>query len=125
MTHPKRSRPRTVLLQLAQSGRDWVSLEALRLLQLNIPRDWPKNPRGVTATRLVVLRRIACDRRKSGRIRIMAVKELLFALDIATQLTMEAEMVRPRNRKRKTAKPTEAVSGAHQDGVLMQKSSVD
>lgn len=74
-------------------------------MQLSIPRDWPKNPRGVTTTRLVVLRRIACDRRKSGRIRIMAIKELLFGLDIATQLRMEAELSRPRIRNRKHKNP--------------------
>lgn len=76
MTNPKNLLPKTVLLQLSQARRDWVALEALQLLQHELARDWPKNPVGVTGTRLVALRRIACDRRKSGGMRIMAVKEL-------------------------------------------------
>jgi hypothetical protein len=49
-------------------------MEALRLLGSELPDDWPACPR---KSRQALLRRLICDKKKSAKARIAALRELL------------------------------------------------
>jgi hypothetical protein len=67
--------PKAILSQLAGRGSSATRLEALRLLALpDIPKQWPECPR---RSRLSLLRRLACNRKKSASARLHALQELL------------------------------------------------
>jgi hypothetical protein len=70
----KYATPKTVLTALASRGTSVTRTEALRLLASEIPDDWPECPRN---TRAALLRRLACDQKKSAKARLAALKEVL------------------------------------------------
>jgi len=75
--------PQSLLYELASHGPSAVRLEALRLMGLpNSPRSWGTCPR---RSRRALLRRLACDRRKSGKVRLSALKETLWNLTVDQQ----------------------------------------
>lgn len=79
--------PKRVLYDLATRGPSTTRLEALRLLGLaDLPVKFPPCQR---RSRESLLRRLACNEKKSARARLSALKELLFgwtpAMDEAIQ----------------------------------------
>jgi hypothetical protein len=66
--------PKTVLTALAARGTSVTRSEALRLLAAELPEDWPDCPR---RSRQALLRRLACDRKRSAKARLAALRELL------------------------------------------------
>jgi hypothetical protein len=66
--------PKTVLTALASRGTSATRAEALRLLASKVPDDWPECPRH---SRQSLLRRLACDKKKSAKARLAALKEML------------------------------------------------
>jgi len=68
--------PKTVLCELSTTGPSDERLEALRLLALPLPEKFGPYPK---RSREGLLRRLVCDRKKSAKARLSALKELLFA----------------------------------------------
>ena len=68
--------PRTILAYLASHGPSVVQLEALRLFDLPMPDRFPAYARG---SKEALLRRLACNRKKSTSARLDALKQLLFS----------------------------------------------
>lgn len=67
--------PKKVLTYLASHGPSATQLEALRMLGLpNCPDRWPECPR---RSRQGLLRRLACNSKKSASARLQALKEVL------------------------------------------------
>lgn len=80
--------PKKVLHELSVSGPSEVRIEALRLLGLaELPAAFPKCER---RSRESLLRRLACNGKKSAKSRLYAVKELLWGLTIEQQQAMDA-----------------------------------
>jgi hypothetical protein len=79
--------PRVVLFELARSGPSKVRLEALRLLGLpDCPAHWPDCPRN---TRQSLLRQLAVNKTKAGKVRLACLKELLWNLSLEDQRELE------------------------------------
>ena len=79
--------PQSVLYELASRGPSAGRLEALRLMGLpDSPRTWGSCPR---RSRRALLRRLACDRRKSVKVRLSALKEILWNLTVDQQDALE------------------------------------
>ena len=83
-------KPRTVLLELAESSNYAIRYEALRLLALDVPA-WPpcdrrKHPRNHA------LRALALDRKAPLKMRIASCKCLLWGLELDVQERQEAEL---------------------------------
>lgn len=95
MRYPK---PANLLHRLAEQGTSATRIEALRLLSLpNFPQTWPACPRrSVNA----LLRRLCCDRRKSGQARLAAFKAVCFGLSLEAQAILDKD--RPKNGRRST-----------------------
>jgi hypothetical protein len=79
--------PRSLLYELANRGPSAVRIEALRLLGLpNCPTRWPECQR---RTRASLLRRLAANKRKSAKMRLACIKELLWGLTLEQQSMLE------------------------------------
>lgn len=79
--------PQRLLYELASRGSSTVRIEALRLLGLpNCPTRWPPCPR---RSRASLLRRLAANRKKSAKMRLACIKELLWGLTLEQQRMLE------------------------------------
>ena len=80
--------PRRLLYELARTGPSAVRIEALRLLGLaNCPSSWPPIER---RSRASLLRQLAANKKKSAKVRLACVKEILFGLTLEQQHMLEA-----------------------------------
>src|ERR1700730_9317437 len=66
--------PRTIFEYLACHGPSTTQAEALALLGRAVPDRWPECSR---RSRLSLLRRLACNRKKSASARLRALQEVL------------------------------------------------
>lgn len=83
---------RSLLSKLARRGPSNVRLEALRLLGLpDLPEHLPPSPRKPKNHRIVLLKMMATDKRRSAKSRLACVKELLFNIPVGLQLEAEAK----------------------------------
>jgi hypothetical protein len=79
--------PQRLLFDLASRGPGAVRIEALRLLGLvNCPTRWPVCPR---RSRASLLRRLAANKKKSAKMRLACIKELLWGLTLEQQRMLE------------------------------------
>lgn len=80
-------KPVTILRELAGTGPSAVRLEAIRLMGLDsLPDGWPQCPR---SSLKAILRQLACDPKKAAKVRLMALKELVWNLPIEAQQEIE------------------------------------
>src|SRR5216684_5254399 len=67
--------PRTILKYLASHGPSIVQAEAIQMLaRTDLPERWPTYQRGSTES---LLRRLAANSKKSSKVRLEALRELL------------------------------------------------
>src|ERR1700683_1456689 len=89
--------PKAILSELAGRGSSATRMEALRLLALpDIPEQWPECQR---RSRLSLLRRLVCNRKKSASARLQALREVL---------TMAAIISKPNDAPATTPSPDAA-----------------
>ena len=70
--------PRTILEYLACHGPSATQAEALALLGRPVSDRWPECPR---RSRLSLLRRLACNRKKSTSARLRALREVMMGVN--------------------------------------------